>query len=146
MTETVGRSSKAAANRMPSERPADRRAVGALRSPRTTEPAPPLASGLHCGVDRSAAIATVRLVGRLTGDNVRVLGARLAELIRSGHRYLVLEFGDLAEVAPVCVGVLNRTVAELQQVQGTLTVRGLERAALAPLVRAGLHPAVRYSD
>jgi anti-anti-sigma factor len=87
-------------------------------------------------------LATVRLTGALGAGNVRMLGRRIAELIRAGHRYLVLDLSAVDDVAPICVGVFNRAVAELRQVEGTLTLRGLDRATVRRLSGAGLHPSV----
>jgi anti-anti-sigma regulatory factor len=98
---------------------------------------------LHCAVHREAASATLRLAGQLTRADVRVLGAHLNELIRSGQRHLVVDMSELAEVAAVSVGVLNRSIAELRHAGGTLALRGLDGAKLPLLMRAGLHPAIR---
>jgi anti-anti-sigma regulatory factor len=102
-------------------------------------------SALECAVDLQKPLAVVRLRGRLTGENVRRLGGQLAELMRNGHRYLVIELGELGELAPVCVGVLNRTVSELRQIDGSLTLRGLNAEGSQMLKRAGLHPSILLS-
>ena len=91
-------------------------------------------------------LVTLRLRGALGTANVRPLGSKLAELIRDGHRYLVLDCAAVSELAPLCVGVLNRAVAELRQLEGTLTLRGLDTAAVRRLTGAGLHPSVSLSS
>ncbi|HJQ43231.1 MAG TPA: STAS domain-containing protein [Jatrophihabitantaceae bacterium] len=91
-------------------------------------------------------LATLQLGGVLGASNVRTLGRRIAELIRSGHRDLVIDLSSVSELAPICVGVLNRAVVELRQVGGTLTLRGLDTASVRRLTGAGLHPSVRLFD
>jgi anti-anti-sigma factor len=104
-----------------------------------------VSAALEFAVELERPLAVVRLRGRLTGDNVRALGGQLAELMRNGNRYLVIEMGELAEIAPVCVGVLNRTVSELRHVDGSLTLRGVDATGVRMLKRAGLHPSVLLS-
>lgn len=103
---------------------------------------PPTASSGPWEASSDTPLATVRLTGALGSGNVRMLGRRMAELIRSGHRYLVLDLSAVDDVAPICVGVFNRAVAELRQLEGTLTLRGLDRATIHRLSGAGLHPSV----
>jgi len=118
------------------------RRVLPLPLPRPRERA---ASTLRSTVDRQKPLATLQLRGRLNGDNVRALGTQLAELIRDGYHVMVVEMGELSEVAPVCVGVLNRTLGELRQYDGTLVLRGLDACTVQTLGRAGLHPSIQVN-
>lgn len=103
--------------------------------------------GLTCSVDHGSGgtQVTVRLRGELDLDTVWALGAELSRLIRGGQRHVVLDLSGCRSVSPVCVGVLNRAVAELKVAQGMLALRGLSEAGLQRLRSAGLHPAVRTS-
>jgi anti-anti-sigma factor len=87
--------------------------------------------------------ARVALRGRLDVDTVWSFGAELSALIRAGRRHLTIDLGDLEHVASICVGVLNRTVAELKARSGTLTLSGADDALLGRLRDAGMHTAVR---
>jgi anti-anti-sigma factor len=101
--------------------------------------------GPRCSVERAGSQATLRLRGDLDLDTVWTLGAELSSLIRTGSRHLTIDMSGCDLVSPVCVGVLNRTVSELQNAKGVLALRGLGDAALSRLRFAGLHPAVRTS-
>ena len=110
----------------------------------TTDPA--RGSTLRCVAEIDGPAARVTLRGRLDVETVWSFGAELAILIRSGRHHLTVDLAVLDDVSTICVGVVNRTVAELRTVQGTLTLTGADHALVRRLRAAGLHPAVRTPD
>lgn len=84
----------------------------------------------------------VTLRGRLDVDTVWSFGAELLALIRAGRRHITVDLGQLEHVSTICVGVVNRTVAELKPVDGTLTLCGTDDPLVRRLRAAGLHPGV----
>jgi anti-anti-sigma regulatory factor len=73
-------------------------------------------------------------------------GAELSTLIRAGRRDLTVDLGELDEVSAICVGVVNRIVAELRPVHGTLRLFGADDALVHLLLAAGMHPSVITDD
>jgi anti-anti-sigma factor len=98
---------------------------------------------LFCDVIAEHPTATVRLSGDLAASTVAELGAELVALIRTRHHQLVIDLHGLSHVSPVCVGVLNRTVTELDALGGELTLTGVSDTDAGALRLAGLNDTIR---
>ncbi len=103
------------------------------------------ASSLFCDVRARHSTARVRLSGELGAGTVAELGAELVALIRTRHHQLIIDLYGLSHVSPICVGVLNRAVAELGALGGELTLTGISDADAGVLRHAGLHEAIRIT-
>lgn len=98
---------------------------------------------LFCDVSAEHPAATLRLSGDLAANTVAELGAELVALIRTRHHQLVIDLHGLSHVSPVCVGVLNRTVTELDALGGELTLTGVSDTDAGALRLAGLNDTIR---
>ena len=83
--------------------------------------------------------AHVRLSGAIVPETAFEFTNVIGGLLRSGHRGLHLDFGQLRTVAGVAVGTLNHAAAELRGRGGELLLHNVPTDIAALLQRCGLH-------
>jgi anti-anti-sigma factor len=81
--------------------------------------------------EQSDGVEIVKLSGRLDGSNADAASERFADILNRGVSRLALDLTDLEYISSAGLRVLLTVVKRLQQVQGKMTVFGLNGGVLA---------------
>ena len=82
----------------------------------------------------------VELEGKLDASTTPVIQARLLEKIRSGQKYLALDFGAVSYMASSGLRMLLVLATTTADLEGALVLCGLDQALLDTLTLVGFLP------
>lgn len=98
-------------------------------------------------IEKTDVLAVVALRGRLDSAAAQELETPLEDLVRAGHRFVVLDFNEVTLLASDGLKLLLRLEASCRKCDGALALAAVPAGVLVVLELAGFAPHFRrYAD